>query len=704
MKLSSAIYQLSLRFDVERLQHEVAQLPDGAWATHPNGYAGNSSLVLVSVDGTMNDDFAIAGSMQPSRWLLRCPYLMQVLASLNAPISRTRLMRLDGRSTVPKHRDSNYHWYRRTRVHIPIVTHSSVEFVCDNEARHFAAGEAWTFDNSRPHEVLNPARQSRIHLVADTRGSDAFWKLLTATTDVPASKQASNQFVPFRQSDEIELPVEPYRFEVLSDSEMSELTCQIESHVSSDSKAVHELKQLRNEWSSVFKRFGHSVDGEMAYASCITRLKRVISDVSLSRDAAAAFDVISTMLRTTNRTVTFSGNRHPAQRAEQKSPRPINLSEVRTPDNSTRYVRTSTPNSKVPPLPALQRTLEAFSQPASILEAVDRVAEDARPSHTAFATAVESLLKLRLLEPVANFHRPVFIVSAPRSGSTLLFETLSQAKDAWTIGDESHHVIESISSLHPRAHDWASNRLTADDSTSEVMAKLHAQFTRRLRNRCETAWNCNGDTGCRPVRLLAKTPKDSLRIPFLKAVFPNARFIYLHRNPEANISSIMEGWRSRRFVTYANLPGWASMPWSFLLPPDWQHYRDATLAEIAAFQWKSANQHILNDLSSIPADDCCTVRYDEFINNPQQTMYRLCQFADWPVDQHLDEYVSQPLPLSRYTLSEPSPTKWKKNEDAVRAILPTVQETVEQFEAQNHRENSKHAPKTQALCENGVAA
>ncbi|WNC71422.1 hypothetical protein RGQ13_14995 [Thalassotalea psychrophila] len=34
-------------------------------------------------------------------------------------------------------------------------------------------------------------------------------------------------------------------------------------------------------------------------------------------------------------------------------------------------------------------------------------------------------------------------MSAPRFGSTLLFETLSKVKDIWTIGDESHAVIES---------------------------------------------------------------------------------------------------------------------------------------------------------------------------------------------------------------------------------------------------------------------
>ena len=44
-----------------------------------------------------------------------------------------------------------------------------------------------------------------------------------------------------------------------------------------------------------------------------------------------------------------------------------------------------------------------------------------------------------------EFDRPVFLISSPRSGSTFLFETLARAKDVYTIGDESHGLIEGIS-------------------------------------------------------------------------------------------------------------------------------------------------------------------------------------------------------------------------------------------------------------------
>ena len=61
--------------------------------------------------------------------------------------------------------------------------------------------------------------------------------------------------------------------------------------------------------------------------------------------------------------------------------------------------------------------------------------------------------------------RPVIILAAPRSGSTLLFETLSEAPEFWTVGGESHQFIEGLKPLHPVAGRIHSNRLTERHAT-----------------------------------------------------------------------------------------------------------------------------------------------------------------------------------------------------------------------------------------------
>lgn len=65
------------------------------------------------------------------------------------------------------------------------------------------------------------------------------------------------------------------------------------------------------------------------------------------------------------------------------------------------------------------------------------------------------------------FDRPIFIVSAPRSGSTLLFEVLSKVRDIYTIGGESHQMIEQVPGLRPRDRGFDSNALSVIDATPE---------------------------------------------------------------------------------------------------------------------------------------------------------------------------------------------------------------------------------------------
>ncbi|HEY9848663.1 MAG TPA: sulfotransferase [Leptolyngbyaceae cyanobacterium] len=267
-----------------------------------------------------------------------------------------------------------------------------------------------------------------------------------------------------------------------------------------------------------------------------------------------------------------------------------------------------------------------------------------------------------------RFSQPVFIVSSPRSGSSFLFETLVRSKNVWTIGEESHEAIEGIAKLHPAQRNYDSNRLTERDADRETAALLRERFWELLRDR-------NGQPvlpDAKTVRMLEKTPKNSLRIPFLSKVFPEALFIYLYREPQEVISSIMEAWRSGQFVTYPELPNWDGMTWSLLLFPGWQELRGKPLAEIAAQQWAKANQYILEDLAYLPAERWCCVTYQDLIANLPGEVKRLCEFAGWEWD--LD--FSEPFPLSRHTLTPPAPDKWKKNAAEIEAVLPQVAEIV----------------------------
>lgn len=174
MRLSRPFFNLPVLFDVARLQHEVAALPPEAWVPHPDQVPGNSAARLISVDGGETD--AHHGQMLETRWLVAMPYMRQVLAGFGVVWSRSRLMRLAPGAGVPVHADINYHWHTRVRLHIPVFTRPEVRFHCDGQSVHMAAGEAWIFDNWRQHHVENASSAPRIHLVADTTGTAAFWQ------------------------------------------------------------------------------------------------------------------------------------------------------------------------------------------------------------------------------------------------------------------------------------------------------------------------------------------------------------------------------------------------------------------------------------------------------------------------------------------------------------------------------------------------
>ena len=234
-----------------------------------------------------------------------------------------------------------------------------------------------------------------------------------------------------------------------------------------------------------------------------------------------------------------------------------------------------------------------------------------------------------------RFERPVFILGAPRSCSTLLFETLSRSAHLWSIGDESHHLIEQFPALNPLAEadsNRATSALLAGESGEALARDLRAAFAGQLRNR-------DGDSPAADatVRLLEKTPKNALRVPFLEALFPDALYLHLVRDPKDNLSSIMDAWRSRRFVTYPSIAT-VNGPWSLLLPPGWREQLGAPLGEVAAFQWQAAHRHLLDDLAAIPRKRRCTVNAAELLQDPRALMDKLCRFIGIELDPNTSNF------------------------------------------------------------------
>ena len=265
--------------------------------------------------------------------------------------------------------------------------------------------------------------------------------------------------------------------------------------------------------------------------------------------------------------------------------------------------------------------------------------------------------------------RPIFIVAAPRSGSTLLFETLAVSKHLCTIGGEGHMLVESMQELQPGAPGVESNRLVAEHATPDASRRIREQILAQLRDSAGRPVPADS-----PLRFLEKTPKNALRIPFFNQVFPDAQFIFLWRDPQENLGSIIDAWASGRWKTYNGLEGFDG-PWSLLLPPGWKSLNGKPVEEIAAVQWDAANRTILDDLAVLPKERWTAVRYSDLTDSPAAAVRHLCTFLGFEPDEALTQRVSAPLPASRYTLAPPAPDKWRRHKTEVERVLPRLAAT-----------------------------
>lgn len=278
---------------------------------------------------------------------------------------------------------------------------------------------------------------------------------------------------------------------------------------------------------------------------------------------------------------------------------------------------------------------------------------------------------------------PLVIVSAPRSGSTLLFELLMRTRGLWSIGGESHAIFNAFPHLRAENAALDSGSLGAAHADPATCERMRACFLFLLRDHTGTRW-LDREPAARaiPARLVEKTPRNALNIPFLLRLFPTARFIYLHREPRAAVASLIEAWavglETGRFSTFPDLPGWDRRTWCFLLPPGWRALKGRSLPDIAAFQWVASNETVLDQLSTLAPERWLPVACESLVREPAAELRRVAAFVGLG-DPDLPS-VQAPLPFSRTTLTAPHPGKWKRHEDAIRPLLPVLERVAARIE------------------------
>jgi hypothetical protein len=173
------------------------------------------------------------------------------------------------------------------------------------------------------------------------------------------------------------------------------------------------------------------------------------------------------------------------------------------------------------------------------------------------------------------------IIGCARSGTSILGELVASHPEVKYIF-EAHDVWESAGLGVCDSH-----RLTAEHATPRVRKHIREWFRKRQ--------------GPATV-LVEKTPRNVLRVPFIRAVFPEAKIIHIVRDG--------------RDVSCSLMPGIGGDEWRHLRPPSWRGlFSEHTGIVRCALAWKEVIEIALEDLSAVPH---LQVRYEHLATRPQE--------------------------------------------------------------------------------------
>ncbi len=182
------------------------------------------------------------------------------------------------------------------------------------------------------------------------------------------------------------------------------------------------------------------------------------------------------------------------------------------------------------------------------------------------------------------------IVGCARSGTNILGELIATHPDVLYIF-EAHEVWEMGGHGVNESH-----RLTAEHATEAVREKVRGWFEERGRSHHGL--------------MVEKCPRNILRIPYIRSIFPEAKIIHIVRDG--------------RDVACSMVPGIGGSDWSHLKPPSWKdlmtHYSGPVRAALA---WKEIMEIGLDDLSRVPH---LQIRYEDLVLEPEGTAERVLSY------------------------------------------------------------------------------
>ncbi len=213
--------------------------------------------------------------------------------------------------------------------------------------------------------------------------------------------------------------------------------------------------------------------------------------------------------------------------------------------------------------------------------------------------------------PTLAPHQLVFVISPPRAGSTLLQRMLGAHEQVFTHPEP--HIVTPLAYLgyHDRVDKAPYDHINSGEAMRDFVGNLprgEEDYLDALRAYANTLYGRMLATS-KATRFVDKTPAYALVLPFLRTLYPTARYIVLTRHPLAVFSS------------YAN---------SFF-DGRWQ---EAHAYNPILERYIPAMARFLRD----PPAHCLQVNYESLVTEPEAQLQSLFEFLDLPPDRGAVDY------------------------------------------------------------------
>ena len=238
----------------------------------------------------------------------------------------------------------------------------------------------------------------------------------------------------------------------------------------------------------------------------------------------------------------------------------------------------------------------------------------------------------------ADSRNVVFMLSQPRSGSTLLQRILGSHSEVYT-RSEPWILLPSLypTERYPTrtAYDSTLCRIATADFIDNLPDGGRERYLKALRAFHMALYGSYLDAAGKSL-FLDKTPRYYLIADALAELFPKAHFVLLLRNPLAVLHSIVQTWVRDE---------WARFP---------EYYHDLLTAV-------EVQLDILHD----PDTPYRVVRYETLLESPEPTLRSLCDAIGIGFEPAMLEYYTRKT--QKWTLGDPSNAHSKSGIDASHA-------------------------------------